>query len=49
MGADVIGVELEILRWLQFTEGELKPGEAHQGDPQFLFVPWQQVKMLLRS
>lgn len=49
MGADVIGLEFELVRFYEMTDKGLEPGEALQGEPSYVFVPGSQVKMLMRG
>ncbi len=48
MGADEVGLEFEVIRFLNYTDEGFKPGESVEGDLQFVFVPWGHVKLLTR-
>lgn len=48
MGADDVGLEFEVVRLINVTREGSQLDDPVEGDPTFVFVPWRNVKMLLR-
>jgi hypothetical protein len=49
MGADQTGLEFEFIGFVEQTDEGLRRKERESEDPSYMFVPWKQIKFLLRS